>query len=69
MTVEELRREAPRAEFSAILDSALALDKLYIPTRHPDALAELTPAEAYTRSERAAALGHAGRSFRSERSG
>lgn len=30
---------------------ALSLDKLYIPTRYPDALADMTPAEAYTRNE------------------
>ena len=42
-----------------LLDSALALDKLYIPTRYPDALAELTPAEAYTRTEAETAVNHA----------
>ncbi len=42
------------------MDIALALDKLYIPTRYPDALAELTPAEAYTRAEAATATDHAG---------
>lgn len=42
-----------------LLDEALALDKLYIPTRYPDALAELTPAEAYTSAEARAAIRHA----------
>lgn len=31
--------------------AALSLDKLYIPTRYPDALVELTPSEAYTEEE------------------
>lgn len=44
-----------------LLPSALALDKLYIPTRYPDALAELTPAEAYTREEAETAVAHARR--------
>jgi HEPN domain-containing protein len=39
-----------------LLEPALALDKLYIPTRYPDALAELTPAEAYTHKEADVAL-------------
>lgn len=48
--------ESPRDDFLNLLDTALALDKLYIPTRYPDALAELTPAEAFTRSEAQAAI-------------
>jgi HEPN domain-containing protein len=42
-----------------LLDAALLLDKLYIPTRYPDALAELTPSQAYTRAEALAAADHA----------
>jgi HEPN domain-containing protein len=44
-----LVREMPagaKERFAPLLEAALALDKLYIPTRYPDALAELTPAEA-----------------------
>lgn len=48
-----------RAEYEHLLDSALALDKLYIPTRYPDALAELTPGEAYTNSEAKLAIENA----------
>lgn len=47
------------AQLKNLLDAALALDKLYIPTRYPDALAELTPAEAYTRAEAEVAVGQA----------
>ena len=42
-----------------LLDAALALDKLYIPTRYPDALPGTIPAESYTRAEAEAALQHA----------
>lgn len=45
-----------RAALEGLLDAALALDKLYIPTRHPDALAELTPAGAYTQAEAQSAV-------------
>jgi HEPN domain-containing protein len=46
-------------KLSPLLSLALALDKLYIPTRYPDALPGLTPKEAYTREEAEAALAHA----------
>lgn len=42
-----------------LLPLALALDKLYIPTRYPDALPGLIPKEAYTREEAEEALDHA----------
>lgn len=45
--------------FAEILEAALALDKLYIPTRYPDALAELTPAEAFTKREGQGAIASA----------
>jgi HEPN domain-containing protein len=47
---------AVKEEFVPLIDSALALDKLYIPTRYPDALANLTPAEAYTQREAESAI-------------
>lgn len=48
--------EAEQPKFSEVIDAALALDKLYIPTRYPDALAELTPAEAFTQREARTAI-------------
>lgn len=36
---------------AGILDDAKALDKLYIPTRCPNGLPDLTPSEVYTRRE------------------
>lgn len=51
--------EGEREAFEDLLDAALYLDKLYIPTRYPDALADLIPAEAFTREEAAKAHEHA----------
>ncbi len=39
-----------------LLEAAFGLDKRYIPTRYPDALADLTPGESYTESEARAAI-------------
>ncbi len=36
--------------FADVVGHAKALDKLYISTRYPDALAEFTPAEAFTKA-------------------
>lgn len=61
-SVTQLIRDLPDpigSLFRPHLDAALSLDKLYIPTRYPDALAGLIPAEAYTRKEAEAALDHA----------
>jgi len=52
-------RDLPPEEapfFHPLLPQALALDKLYIPTRYPDALPGLTPKEAYTEAEGRKAL-------------
>lgn len=46
-------------EFDALRDAASALDKLYIPTRYPDALPDAIPAESYRRSEIERALSEA----------
>lgn len=46
---------------AALLPLAAALDKLYIPTRYPDALPGLTPADAYTAEEAKTAIGQAQR--------
>lgn len=58
-SVARLIRDLPddlKSDWMPLLEDALGLDKLYIPTRHPDALAELTPAEAYTRRESEVAI-------------
>lgn len=38
------------------VDEAARLDRFYIPTRYPNGLPELTPAEAYSRDDALAAL-------------
>lgn len=48
--IDELPEEF-RRPLSSHRVAALALDKLSVPTRYPDALGVLTPAEAYTRAE------------------
>jgi HEPN domain-containing protein len=61
-SVTRLIRELPeqnKGRLEPLLEAALYLDKLYIPTRYPDAIAELTPSEAYTKTETETALGHA----------
>lgn len=53
-SVTQLIKKLPdreRASFADLREAALHLDKLYIPTRYPDALVELIPAEAYTQGE------------------
>ena len=50
-SLARLLRDLPPEEapfFHPLLPQALALDKLHIPTRYPDALPGLTPKEAYT---------------------
>lgn len=48
--------EQVRPDFSPVRHAALALDKLYIPTRYPDALSGLIPAEAYGTTDSDAAI-------------
>ena len=42
--------------FSELLDSALALDRFYIPTRYPNGLPDLIPSEAYSHKDAADAV-------------
>lgn len=48
--------EDAKNDFSSLIDLALGLDKLNIPTRYPDALGDLIPAEAFTQGEALAAI-------------
>ncbi|BBL94678.1 hypothetical protein TthHC11_22120 (plasmid) [Thermus thermophilus] len=48
MTPELARYLEEAPAFHPLLPQALALDKVYIPTRYPDALPGLTPKEPYT---------------------
>ena len=56
MTPELARYLEEAPAFHPLLPQALALDKVYIPTRYPDALPGLTPKEAYTEEEAKMAL-------------
>jgi HEPN domain-containing protein len=46
-----LPAEAGREEMARLIPEAKALDKLYVPTRYPNGLPEMTPAEVYTDRE------------------
>jgi HEPN domain-containing protein len=58
-SLARLIEELPVAKgkpLAGLLDAALPLDELYVPTRYPNALAGLSPGEAYTRVEAEAAV-------------
>ncbi len=59
--LEDLPSSPPGLDRDGLVPVAAALDKLYIPTRYPDALPGLTPADAYTREEAVVAIGQARR--------
>lgn len=44
-----------RSDLEELSDAAKQLDKLYIPTRYPNGLPDMTPGEVYTESEADAA--------------
>jgi len=54
--VEALPHDLVGDRFAAAREPARHLDKLYIPTRYPNGLPEMTPAEAYTATEAANAI-------------
>ena len=49
--IDDFPIEPVRAGLECHSDRAKALDKLYIPTRYPNGLPDLTPSEAYTETE------------------
>jgi HEPN domain-containing protein len=57
--VDDLPADVVAARFAAAREPARHLDKLYIPTRYPNGLPEMTPAEAYTAKEAADAIASA----------
>jgi HEPN domain-containing protein len=54
--VEEHPDAARRRRFLALRDAASLLDKLYIPTRYPNGLPDLTPSRVYGEPDAAAAV-------------
>lgn len=49
--IEQLPKPDVRRAVQPLMDHAKALDKLYIPTRYPNGLPALTPAEVFTKAE------------------
>ncbi len=54
--VEEHPEDERRGQLAALRDSASLLDKLYIPTRYPNGLPDLTPSKVYGQPDTVAAL-------------
>jgi HEPN domain-containing protein len=46
--IEEIPLEHYRRDFLELIEHARTLDKLYIPTRYPNGLPDLTPKDAYS---------------------
>ena len=59
-SVTRLIQEFPQSEIkkslNSLLNKAKELDKLYIPTRYPNGLPDLTPSEVYTEKEASKAI-------------
>jgi len=49
--INDFPKKKIREEIDELLNKARELDKLYIPTRYPNGLPELTPSEVYTEEE------------------
>jgi HEPN domain-containing protein len=49
--IEEIPDLAVRAKIADLRETALGLDKLYVPTGYPNGLPALIPQQAYTRAE------------------
>ena len=49
--INEFPKKELKKELSALISKAKELDKLYIPTRYPNSLPDLTPSEVYTKEE------------------
>jgi HEPN domain-containing protein len=54
--VEEHPEEASRMQLAPLRQSASLLDKLYIPTRYPNGLPDLTPSAVYGEPDAVAAI-------------
>jgi HEPN domain-containing protein len=57
--VDDLPADIARDRFIDLREHARRLDKLYIPTRYPNGLPDMTPAEAYTATEASEAIASA----------
>lgn len=57
--IQDYPKETDQAQLLTLIDHAKHLDKLYIPTRYPDGLPDLTPSEVFTKSDASTAIEHA----------
>lgn len=62
--IEDYPQPATQQRLRALLEHARLLDKLCIPTRYPNGLPELTPAEVYGETDSVSALSAAGAMLR-----
>lgn len=54
--IDELNDEKARPRLASLVGQARTLDRLYIPTRYPNGLPEITPQEAYDSRDASEAL-------------
>ena len=54
--VYALPDEATRSALLPLVPAAATLDKLYMPTRYPNGLPDLTPSEVFTRADGESAI-------------
>ena len=54
--IQEFPQNKIKESLNSLLNKAKELDKLYIPTRYPNGLPDLTPSEIFTREEAAKAV-------------
>ena len=53
--IDDLKDEVIRKQMQKLTSEAMLLDRLYIPTRYPNGLPEITPMKAYERRDAMAA--------------
>jgi len=56
--MQDYPKEPDHSQLMLLIDHAKHLDKLYIPTRYPDGLPDLTPSEVFTGADAGAAIDH-----------
>ena len=54
--IQDFQDNEIRKSLLKLLNKAKELDKLYIPTRYPNGLPDLTPSEVYTKDEASKAV-------------
>jgi HEPN domain-containing protein len=57
--MQDYPNEPDHSQLMALIDHSKQLDKLYIPTRYPDGLPDLTPSEVFSEADASTAIDHA----------